>query len=357
VALSVSALLLLVCVTLVATVFWLNTSHARDVVLEFAAEQIKATGGELLVSNASGTLLNTLGVERLVYRDQASDVVLTGVKLQWSPGQLFSRKLYLSALEADSINLELKPSENVAEPAPAAGLPDSIGLPIQVELSRLTVNNLSVKTAGADEPMSFSGIELAARYGPTAEGQRFVFDEIKTTTPWGQLQNLSISMGDETPFPLSMEASWDGPIATQSLGIDLRGSGNLEDLDLQATATAGSGSMQLRAQVQPLQPALWANVQANIKNINSREFNETAPLTRLAADLKLTNLAAESPDADPDNPVRRDRINGTLTLSNQLSGPIAEDRLPLEQAALQMLVAFSDDSSKGIVAVRDIKIA
>ena len=356
VALVGGALLALVCITLVAGLFWLNTAHARDFLISFAAKQLNKDEAELVVTEASGSLLGTLELGGLVYRDAGIEVAINQLRLQWSPSQLLSRKLLLSTLDVNSVSLEIKPTEAPLDSGPAAGMPDSLALPIDFEISRFSLAHLSVITAEASEPLAFSDLAFVVRYESAEDSREFVLAKVKAITPWGQLQSFEASLGDTSPFPLTAKAQWKGLVAHQTLNVDLAGSGNLDALDLDVSALAGSGSVNLIAKTQPLNAVPWRSVELNLKSINAREFNQTAPRTSLDARISLANLDATTPIPNPNVRKRRDRIQAKLALVNQVPGPFVDAHVPMRQASMDIVAAFRDDPTQGTIAIKDFDL-
>ncbi len=139
-------------------VFWLVASQNGSRLLVSSAVQM--LGGE--VESIEGSVLLGLRVGRL-------DVTVAGARIEagnlwldvdWS--ELGHRRAHVRALTADRLAVGLPPTEP-AEPAgeQAGGLPDSLSLPVSIDVDRLAVGELALSRDGQPLPVALHDIALA----------------------------------------------------------------------------------------------------------------------------------------------------------------------------------------------------
>ncbi|QII83773.1 hypothetical protein G3T20_03080 [Bordetella hinzii] len=139
-------------------VFWLVASHNGSRLLVNSAVQL--LGGE--VENIEGSVLLGLRLGRL-------DVTVAGTRIEagnlwldvdWS--ELGHRRAHVRALTADRLAVGLPPpgSDGQAD-GEAGGLPESLSLPVSIDVDRLAVGEFALRRGGQPLPVGLHDIALA----------------------------------------------------------------------------------------------------------------------------------------------------------------------------------------------------
>ena len=105
--------------------------------------------GELSVGTASGSLLGALDLADVHYRDEALQLDIASVSLDWQPLALLRGNLHVIHARAGGVDVKV-----LARPAPEPKQPVTFdSLPIAFEIGDFTVTNISVLDYGAAEPV------------------------------------------------------------------------------------------------------------------------------------------------------------------------------------------------------------
>jgi hypothetical protein len=160
----------IVVMVLIAGAVLMNTQTGVDLLVRGCVEE----RGALEVDGATGTLIVTR-CRRGALRGAASKrkSKLSDVALTWLPSVLWSRGIVVHGLGARAVSIDFKPS------ARAASLPESLALPVDIEIERLAVGSLAwrVGTNGGKmeglevlEPLRKTGLyayDSVPRFRPT----------------------------------------------------------------------------------------------------------------------------------------------------------------------------------------------
>ncbi|MDH5514187.1 MAG: hypothetical protein OEY45_03410, partial [Gammaproteobacteria bacterium] len=113
--------------------------------------------GELSVGTASGSLLGALDLADVHYRDEALQLDIASVSLDWQPLALLRGNVHVIHARAGGVDVKV-----LAKQAPEPQQPVTFdSLPIAFEIGDFTVTNISVLDYGAAEPVRIDRIHLA----------------------------------------------------------------------------------------------------------------------------------------------------------------------------------------------------
>ena len=115
--------------------------------------------GELSVGTASGSLLGALDLADVHYRDEALQLDIASVSLDWQPLALLRGNVHVIHARAGGVDVKV-----LAKQAPEPKQPVTFdSLPIAFEIGDFTVTNISVLDFGAAEPVRIDRIHLAGK--------------------------------------------------------------------------------------------------------------------------------------------------------------------------------------------------
>ena len=101
----------------------------------------RATAGALQVEGAQGRLLGPLRADRVRYHAADLRPEIEAVEVLWQPGLLLERRLLIDRLAVAHIDFAQRPTDEPAEPLTA---PDSLELPLALELRQLEVGRFAL---------------------------------------------------------------------------------------------------------------------------------------------------------------------------------------------------------------------
>ncbi len=172
------ALVLILCLVLGSLAWLLGTRSGLDAAIALGT---RATAGALQVEGAQGRILGPLRADKVRYQNADLRLELEAVELLWQPEALLEQHLLIERLAVARIDLAQRPADEPAEPLT---LPDSLELPLALEISELVVGRFALHpwpAARLAEAMAAQGLEpAAAASGDAAEGAKVVADAART---------------------------------------------------------------------------------------------------------------------------------------------------------------------------------
>ncbi len=280
---------------------------STQVGVDFAVDQLMVrSGGRLQVEGATGSLLQAVRAERLVWKGPEAKVTATGVTLRWSPLALWSRGVLVHALGAEQIDVELKPSTAAASP------PESLALPFEIEIERLAIGRLDWRVG----PRGGTIRGLGLNYSGGAQAHRF--RNLSLAADIGTLAG-GVSIGAEAPFAIDGRLVLEATAALREARATLNLSGTLTELAVDGAGTAGSARIAGRAVLAPLGTVPLVRLSVDARELDLSAWDKALPATRL-------DLVAE---AVPDG----GGFSGKLDATNALPGPIDAGRVPVRTLA------------------------
>jgi translocation and assembly module TamB len=297
---------------------WAMDSSA---VVERAAGWATAQLPGLAFEEFRGSLASGIAATRVVYENDALRVELTNPRAEWSPTYVLdimrwaiaSRArgkppLRLSSLAAD--RLEIVQKEPSAEPA---RVPDSLELPLTVDVSDLRVAEIRVSLPDR----SIAVRDLHGRVRSDGSTHEAVVSSL--VHELGRAQGR-VQLGARAPFTLDGEATVR--LATGELGVDLVTglAGTLEKPRLAGSlrAVRGGAADQGRFDLEltPFAALPLARTRLETRGLNLAQWNPDWPRTDLDLDVDAT-MAGER------------ALAGTLVATNRAAGPFGDSRIPV----------------------------
>ncbi len=267
---------------------------------------------ELEIVPRGGSLWRGPTLARLAWRSDTLALEARDVRLRWQPRALLDRRLRVEALEVAQLTLRSTPDDTPPR------LPDSLRLPVIVDVDRLTVGTLAY-AGGKSDPVTLHDLTAALHGDPRQHRLTARF-----TGPPGDV-SLQGTMATAAPFDLRATAQLRGKRAEAGYTAGLGAAGNLAHgvaLALRAQGHGLSGRADLQVKpfaAQPLGPmdvALDAfELGALIPGAPAARLTARATLApdgaAMAGPLELENLSPGRPDAQR---LPLARLNGLLRI-------------------------------------------
>lgn len=332
--------LVLLLVASLAGIAWvLYTESGRDRVLAMAEAHLPE-GSRLIARDGvlAGPL--TLVDSRLVLPE--ADVRVKRLELDWSPAALLRGQVHVVELSIAGVDLEL-PAAEAAEPAGVLELPESITLPVTLQIDSLVLREVNVVFPDQADYGPFA-LELDGRFDEVG----LALDRLAVSTPWGEAAGW-ITLGATRPHV--MNATFDWRAAGTEMTPELRGAlqlgGNLQELDLTLQVDAPE-TVELSGTVRPLAgPPNWDLVLQAAAMTPGSWWSEAPPeIETLALDLRL--------QGDPAATRIRGRVGaGIEALESWNAGldlELAPDRLVLDELRLRGDMLQGEVRARGDIA-------
>jgi len=269
------------------------------------AETASELGGERLkVEGVEGHLGTSLAVRRLTIATATQRIEIEALRFEWRPRALWQRRLEVDLLAAQTLRvITLK-----EEPSPPAVLPDSLRLPLDLQVHVFDLAQLEI--GQADKPLVFR--KLKGRLDGT--GAHYRLTGIALQSPWADLGG-ALELGKDAPFALAgrLDAQRSDPLPVHAA---LRLSGTLEALGFELDADAEAMRLFARGEAAPFARIRLPRLLVAGEGVDPRVFAAGAP----AADFAFSGVFEGQPG---------ERLLGTFSLTNRLPGRLDQQRLPL----------------------------
>ncbi|CAG9179214.1 translocation/assembly module TamB domain-containing protein [Cupriavidus pampae] len=371
-------LLLLVMVLIGTVVLALRTEGGTR---QLWAVATRLSGGLLAGQFEGGTVATGLHLRDVVYAsgegDAATRVTIDRVdgewSFTWSPARLHVQSLRLGRVDARL------PAATPDQAATPARMPDSLSLPLAIDVDTLTLERLSILEGNAPTatPLVFS--DLAAALHSDGTRHRLTVDRL--VTPYGKLQ-ANAQLAGPKPYPLTAEALLEGEWQKESFALSATASGSLDALRAELEASGDRIRGRATADLTPFGRVPFTHLLVDGERINPRLFSPGAPQANLTVHAELRPVEAVAPPpviarpqpgqtaasavaaasaasasapvptpATPAPGVAPLAVAGELTVRNLEPGPIDKERLPVESVHARVEV------SEAAQSVRDLRIA
>ncbi|ASK34641.1 hypothetical protein CEK62_09725 [Alcanivorax sp. N3-2A] len=228
-------IVLLLCLLLLGAVLGLLGTRAGNLWLLERANGVLP--GELSVHGWQGQLLGGVTVQRLTYSQSRSslNVELNDLELALAPRDLLRGWLHVTRLRASRVALTLPPGDDHADSTPAEpfSLPDSLALPLGVQVDELTLGRF---TLNGETPLHVDAIEARqVRARRNLSARRLALSVADTRLEGALTGSLS------SPYALKGALTWQRPGAPdavpEALGV-LGFDGSVDDLAVSHTLAA-----------------------------------------------------------------------------------------------------------------------
>jgi autotransporter translocation and assembly factor TamB len=251
-------LLLLVCVAILA-----GLARDQDFTRVVLQDVVPKLAPELeFGQNHGGLLAPEFLLESVSYTDPAGSQLQVGaIKLNWSPTEIWSRKLKVQLLDIASIELVVAPSQD-AESSQLVQLPD-IRLPISVDIKDLNIHRVRIVTAedGIEQgpPIDLANIHLSTQ----AKNSSLQLSDIRATFRQQTLVTTATAdISIETQGSWKINALLNGSASGIPLGLDsklnyqLALSDSLENLAFTGQLDNANGGVHVDGSISPFDSSL-----------------------------------------------------------------------------------------------------
>ena len=275
-----------------------------------------ASGGRLAVEQPSGRLVGPLAFARLSWKEPGLEVEVDDLRIDWSPGALFEKRLVIGELAAARLRLDIASSDEATPP------PASLVLPVAVNIKKMVISRL-------DYGQVFSAGDLRGVFA--SDGQTHRLSDFGARLGLAVIAG-SAELGGSAPLPLRVDASIAGKLDDQAVRLAVSADGPLDRIEVKVTAEEGvSGNG--RALLTPFARQPFAEARLELADVDPAAWIDGAPAARLT-------LQA---DVRPDER-QADAVAGSFELRNASAGPLDRQRLPLER--LSGRFAWNDDGGR-----------
>lgn len=300
----VFAALAVLLVLLAGGLYWYAGSD--DALQRAAREAIQRSGGRLSIDGLTGSLTGSLQAKRLVWRDKGLVVEASDVRFIWSPGMLTSRRALINQVSIARLDVALPPPDG----KPVA-LPESLALPLQVQLIQADIAALNVRN-GPTDILGLTDLRFAYRGNQAAHE----IDLARLASVFGGLQG-TLRMNARAPFALAGRLNADPKVA--GLGqTSIALTGDLRDLRANANVRLSEGSGNAVLRLAPFESAPLKQLIASADGVNLAAFGTALPSTALT--LQVLGEGKEG------------GLTGEFSLENAKAGTVDRNLLPLKQA-------------------------
>ena len=290
----------------------------RETTLQMIAQRVaSSTGGKLTLTGVSGSLYNSMHIERLVWRTPEQIITAEKIDIDWSPAQILSRGILVDKLWAASVRMQtLKDTD---EPTV---LPASLAPPFKVELDDARLARMTlVNVAGAETRIE----NIRARV--KGDKQSWVVQNAAAATPFGQVA-ANLTLGAQRPFKIGAAGSLTQSQASagaRAAQLTLKVGGDLQNATLvDASGQAGRAVGDAHFELAPFAEIPLRSLRISGRNVDPGFFNPALPTADLAFAI------AGKLDA-------KRNISGSVDITNDgPAGTIDQQRLPLRVARGQL---------------------
>lgn len=289
-------------IVIAACLFWLVTTESG---LRFGLFQLPSWFGTTLrADNAQGTFWHGFALENARIDNASSHIEIEHIVLDWDADALWHKKLHIKRLALGDMHIISKATPPKPD-QPAATLPESISLPVAVQVDNITLGGISV-----GEPKQIILLPSQASYHYDHQNHRLTLAALRT--PWHNI-NGDINLNTIAPFALTGALTGQGLLDEQWVKSQATLSGSLDMPELKAQMDGEHIYLHTEAKLKPF--ALQLNHKVINLNILGRNLNPHAFLPSLPkADIDLSLGMAP-------NISHRDELDGIISLSN--STPLA----------------------------------
>lgn len=329
---TLAGLLLAIVLVIVVAVAALRTERGSRELWSLAT---RMSAGLLAGNYVGGSFAHGLHLSDVVFASGDTRVAVDRLDGAWSLSWHFGAehaRLHIAYLRLGQIDARLAPPEPDTEDKPLT-LPDSLTLPLAIDLDSLTLRRLSLVqgTEATAEPMEFS--DLSAQLHSDGVRHRATVDRL--VTPFGRL-SANAQLGGQGPFPLSAEALLEGRWQREDFTVSAQADGTLRDLRTQIEASGdrirGRGEVELT----PFGTVPFTRLRLDADRVNPRLFDPSAPQANLTVRAELRPVpntssapaSAPQPGAPPGKPTLT--VAGQVSVRNLEAGTIDAERLPLQ---------------------------
>ena len=290
--------------------------------LRFAATRLPSWFGvDVSAEKLEGTLWRGFQGSGIQVATEGTDLSISSLQLQWQPQALWQRQLHIQRLAAGDIHIQGKPTPP-RESSPPPQLPQSIDLPLGVQVDSLEVGRIS---SGRSDTTLLLPSSISYAY----DHQQHRLQVVSLNTPWQNFKG-EVSLDTAPPFALAGNIEGDGELEGHAASSDIVAHGSLESPDLLIQLKSSNEvHLVLRGVVRPFEAQLnrkIVNLNFDGRNINPQAFGSNLPKADLVFNLALEPAA------------QTDTLSGLLELQNDIPAAINDNGIPVKRLDSQLSI-------------------
>ena len=280
------------------------------------------TNGQLSTNEVSGSLLNSFGMQGLVWHDAGRRISLTDVQLNWQPAALLHGELKLLHLSASEVQVLVTSSDK-----PLA-LPNSLHLPLEVSLLHLEIKKLSVAGSDGASP-GFEANNIEARL--LSGKNHLQLQSLRAQLLYGNFSS-SGEIALDKPYALKVKASLESSLKlgekVEKAHLTANAKGNLNHLNINIDGVGAGVSVKATTQLTPFSTVPISSLQLAFKGMDAARLFKSAPSTSLSGNVNLQGLPGGE-------------LKGNLQARNTHTLPIDKNGLPVQAVKAQVRLSSS----------------
>jgi autotransporter translocation and assembly factor TamB len=165
-SLALGVLLLAVVVAAGGLLLWAARSESG---LRFVWQRVAPLLPEgIAVAAVEGRLAGPLVLAGITVQTSALEVRVERVELRWQPRALLRRVVRIERLDVRGVDVVRLPAEQPASPGEPFRLPDSVALPVDVQVAGASVETLRFRLSPSAEPLSIERASVAGSFDANA---------------------------------------------------------------------------------------------------------------------------------------------------------------------------------------------
>lgn len=294
---------------------WLTTTQTG---LAFALSKIPAAFGISVKSKITqGSLSKGFESEDWEIEIPGSLITIKNLSLAWDRNALWKKRVHVRFLHIGQMNIQ-STAYTPTEKKPPARLPETIRLPVRVDIDRIQVDGITSGDPKQPQPVMFAG-RSAYHY---ADG-RHEFRVDALNAPFGVITG-TVAAQDGRPFPLNGRFDVVGEAEGKPLHGGLSIGGSLENPLLNGQLHGADSELVLDANLKPYAPLLNQKIQSLTLAggfINPHAFIPTLPQANMSFSL-LMRPSDSVPGA----------LEGKAVMGNIAAQPADKNGIPFTRA-------------------------
>ena len=322
------ALVLVIVLALAGWLLWAIHSQAGTAQLWSLATRF----GHAYVSGTltGGTLREGVSLRDLHVRAGSTEVRIDRVEGRWVMTRAPLRA-HFAYLTAGNVEVILHPTP----PTPPSGPPDSLVLPLALDVDRLAVDRLAIREGTSTTELK----AIAGSLHTDGTHHNVLLDGMET--PAGKLA-ATLRMAGTRPYPLTGAATlatqFEANGQKQDAAVSAQLSGSLEALHIEATGTGAKLTAQAQIDATPFGALPLSRAVVSADHVNPRAFAPGAPEASLSihADLR------------PDEQAKTLTVAGPIQIDNAQPGTLDKQKLPLQSLRAQVRLNEDDQQLTGL---------
>lgn len=274
----------------------------------------RLSGGQLEAEGVQGRLWGPIKMETLRWEKDGELVQLSGLDLEWQPGELFQGRIAMQRLEARELRLQLAPGPEDTPP------PRELTLPLALQVDLLKLERLYL--GEPEDPSAPLLTQLEARL--ESDGQLHRLTHLGFSRENLRVQAKAELRGTDA-MPLKAELQARGELAETPVSLNLEAEGPLAALPLRGRIEGKGVEGKLTATLTPFAGQPFSLLQARFSGFDPALWHPQVPTARIDLELDIRPRPDNSPG-----------LLGELRLANHQSAPLERQGLPLENLRAEL---------------------